>query len=120
MNKISIIVPVYNSENTLDRCIQSILAQTWKDFELILTDDGSDDSSLAICRRYAENDSRVKVFRQSHAGASAARNTGIRHSSGEYLMFVDADDFIEPEMLERFAATAQDTCADYILSGMVV
>ena len=100
--KISVIVPVYNTEKYLDRCIQSILAQTYTNFELLLIDDGSTDSSGVICERYAELDSRVRVFHKENGGASSARNVGLDNARGEFVGFVDADDYVLPEFLSNF------------------
>jgi glycosyltransferase involved in cell wall biosynthesis len=91
---ISVIVPVYNTEKYLDRCIQSILAQTYTDFELLLIDDGSTDSSGAICDKYAEQDSRVRVFHKENGGVTSARKLGVLESCGEYIFLLDADDYI--------------------------
>ena len=108
MPKISIIVPVYKSEKYITRCIDSILAQTFTDFELILVDDGSPDNSGAICDEYASKDSRIKVIHQANSGAAAARNTGIKESIGEYLMFCDSDDYVSPMWLERLVSLADE------------
>ena len=99
--KISIIVPIYNAETYLDNCIKTIINQTYSDFELLLIDDGSTDESYQICKRY-ETDSRVRIYKQGNAGVSAARNKGIQLSTGDYIWFIDADDWIEPEALEKF------------------
>lgn len=96
---ISVIVPVYNAQTYLKRCVDSILCQTYEQLELILVDDGSTDDSSVICDNYAMID-RVKVFHTENAGVSSARNFGIGHATGEYLTFVDADDFISSQMLE--------------------
>lgn len=97
---ISIIVPVYNSEKYLKRCIESILSQTYKDWELILVNDGSSDKSGVICELYVKLDSRIHCFHQKNAGASIARRNGIEHSKGEYISFMDSDDYIDPLYLE--------------------
>lgn len=89
---VSIIVPVYNVERYIDKCINSILEQTYPHIELLLIDDGSPDKSGAICDRYAQKDNRVRVFHKQNAGVSAARNTGINHAKGEFITFVDSDD----------------------------
>lgn len=94
MATISIIVPVYNAAATLRECVNSILSQEFKDFELILVDDGSKDSSPQICDEYAEIDHRVKVFHKENGGVSAARNFGLDHAKGEWITFIDADDYI--------------------------
>lgn len=92
--KISVIVPVYNVEKYLSRCIDSIISQTFSDFELILVDDGSTDSSGKICDEYGKKDGRVKVIHKKNGGQSSARNAGIENSTGEYISFVDSDDWI--------------------------
>ncbi len=97
---ISVIVPVYNAEQYLCECIESILNQTLTDIELILVDDGSPDNSGAICDEYAKKDIRVKVFHQENRGVSAARNLGIDNAQGKYITFVDSDDYIMPYALE--------------------
>lgn len=98
--KISIIVPVYNGEQYLDKCISSIVKQTYRDLELILIDDGSRDGSGIICDRWAEKDPRIKVIHQENQGVSAARNAGLDIAAGEFIGFVDADDEIAPETYE--------------------
>lgn len=90
---ISIIVPVYNSEQTLNRCIDSILGQTYRNFELLLINDGSKDRSGEICDEYASNDSRIRVFHQKNSGPSAARNFGLNQAKGQYVVFQDSDDY---------------------------
>lgn len=98
--KISIIVPVYNVEEFLPTCLDSILSQTFKDFEVICVNDGSPDNSAAILENYAAKDSRIKIITQDNAGLSAARNSGWEQAQGEYLYFLDSDDYIHPQMLE--------------------
>lgn len=98
--KISIIVPVYNVEEFLPTCLDSILSQTFKDFEVICVNDGSPDNSAAILENYAAQDSRIKIITQDNAGLSAARNSGWEQAQGEYLYFLDSDDYIHPQMLE--------------------
>ena len=101
MIRISVIVPVYNVEEYLGRCIDSILAQTVTDFELILIDDGSSDKSPEICDEYKKRDNRIKVIHQENKGAAAARNVGIQNSTGEYIMFCDSDDYVSPYWIEH-------------------
>lgn len=96
---VSIIVPVYNAKKCINRCIDSIMNQTYKNFEVILVDDGSTDGSDLICNDYACKYPNIQVFHQSNAGVSNARNTGITHSKGKYLAFVDADDYVGPDFL---------------------
>ena len=97
MNKpmISVIVPVYNAEKYLQRCVDSILKQSFTDFELLLIDDGSHDRSGELCDEYAKKDNRVRVFHKENGGVSSARNVGLDNASGEYISFVDADDYLE-------------------------
>jgi glycosyltransferase involved in cell wall biosynthesis len=120
MPKISVIVPVYNAEEYLDRCIGSVLAQTFGDFELILVDDGSTDRSPELCEEYAVKDSRIRVIHQRNSGPSAARNTGIRASKGETLTFVDSDDLISPKMLERLYGLMARTGAGMVLCELMM
>ena len=111
MPMVSIIVPVYKAEPYLHRCVDSILSQTFCDFELILVDDGSPDHSGAICDQYAAKDSRIRVIHQENGGPAVARNTGIdwafANSDSQWLMFVDSDDWIHPEMLRYLWEAAQ-------------
>lgn len=112
MPQISVIVPVYKVEPYLHRCVDSILGQTFTDFELILVDDGSPDGCPAICDEYAQQDSRVRVIHQENGGLSAARNAGIdwafEHSNSQWLSFVDSDDWVHPEYLERVLTAATE------------
>ena len=108
MPKLSIIVPVYNVEKYLKVCIDSILKQSYTQFELILVDDGSSDESGNICDDYAKLDKRIVVIHQTNKGVSTARNVGIKHSKGEYISFVDADDFIAPQMYEKMVAILEN------------
>ena len=110
---ISVIVPVYNAEKTLRRCVDSILAQTFEDFELILINDGSKDQSGDICDEYAAKDSRVKTIHKTNGGVSSARNAGLRIAQGEYIAFIDSDDYIDNDYLLGF----KHYDADLIISG---
>lgn len=109
---ISIIVPVYKAEKYLRRCIESILAQTYQNIEVLLVDDGSPDGSGAICDEYAEKDSRVRVFHKENAGVSSARNLGLREAKGEYIGFVDADDYIDKTMYDTLLNNLVKESAD--------
>lgn len=100
MMTISVIIPVYNAESYLGRCIDSVLAQTFQDFELILVEDGSPDNCSALCELYAKKDNRIRVIHQVNQGQAAARNNGVSVAQGEWISFVDADDLIHPQMLE--------------------
>ncbi len=113
---ISIIVPVYNTEKYLHRCIDSVLAQTYQDFELLLIDDGSKDSSGAICDEYAAQDTRVRVFHKENGGVSSARNVGLDNVQGEWVTFVDSDDYIEENFLKSFEGNLD---ADLVVGGMI-
>ena len=103
MTKISVIVPVYNAEKYLCRCIDSILSQTFTDFELLLINDGSKDGSDAICDEYAAKDNRVRVFHKENGGVSSARNLGLDNAKGEWITFVDSDDFIPSDSLKSLS-----------------
>lgn len=109
---ISVIIPVYRVEAYLRRCVDSVLAQTYNDMEVILVDDGSDDGCPAICDGYAGADSRVRVIHQQNAGLSGARNTGIEAAKGEFLAFVDSDDYLAPTFLERLYLACTETDSD--------
>lgn len=111
---ISIIVPVYNAEKYLYRCIDSVLSQSFTDFELILVDDGSKDCSAQICEDYAKKDHRIRVIHQPNSGVSAARNRGIERAKGEYISFIDADDWIEQNMYNLLLEKAFTMDADYV------
>lgn len=117
---ISIIVPVYNAEMTLARCMDSVLAQSFRAFEVILIDDGSRDGSGALCDRYCAVDSRIRVIHQENAGVSAARNAGIRLAEGDYLLFLDSDDALEAEALCRYAEAAENHSYDVVIGSLAV
>ncbi len=112
MEKISVIVPVYNNEKYLHQCIDSILEQSYKNLEIILVDDGSTDGSVQICDEYGQKDDRVKVLHQVNGGISAARNAGLNLASGDYIAFVDSDDFLDKNMYERLLHILQANNAD--------
>ncbi|MBQ3277513.1 MAG: glycosyltransferase [Oscillospiraceae bacterium] len=110
--KISIIVPVFRTEAFLRRCVDSILSQTFRDWELLLIDDGSDDGAPAICDEYTTADSRIRVIHKPNGGLSSARNTGLDDARGEYVTFIDSDDFVAPEFLETLLMLAESYGAD--------
>lgn len=115
MPQVSVIVPVYNAEKYLAQCVDSILAQTLRDMEVILVDDGSTDASPALCDTYAEKDSRVRVIHKPNGRAASARNAGLKIARGEFIAFVDSDDWIAPDMYEKMAAADADVClCDYV------
>lgn len=117
---ISIVVPIYNVEKYLSRCIESILAQTYKQLEIILVNDGSIDNSLILCKKYQNLDARIKVIDQPNAGPANARNNGIKIAQGNYIGFVDSDDEIKIDFFEKLASAAISTKADVICSDIIL
>lgn len=109
MKAISIIVPIYNSAATLKTCVNSILQQTYEDYELLLIDDGSIDESFQICEQYEKTDSRVRIFKKQNGGVSSTRNFGIEKASGKFLFFMDSDDYIPPEYLQYMVSAANNS-----------
>lgn len=112
MSAVSVIVPVYGAEAVLPKCVESVLAQTLSDWELLLVDDGSPDQSGKLCDRYAEEDSRIRVLHKPNGGVSSARNLGMREARGTFLLFVDSDDWIAPDMCEKLLTAARSANAD--------
>lgn len=117
MDTVSIIVPVYNAGKYINACLDSILKQTYRRFEVILVNDGSNDVSGRICDSYAKKDERVTVYHRSNAGVSASRNFGLARARGKYILFVDADDTIEPDMLEECVGLAERYQAELVISS---
>lgn len=117
---ISIIIPVYNSEKYLSKCIDSVLAQTFTDYELILVDDGSTDRSAVICDDYAIKDARIKVIHKENGGVSTARNIGLINASGDYIGFIDSDDYVEPNMYTVLFELIQKHECDISICGFKV
>lgn len=115
MVKVSIIVPIYNAEKYLHRCVDSLLAQDFSDYEILLIDDGSLDASSKICDDYAQKECKVKVFHQKNSGVAAARQLGIEQAQGEYTIHVDADDWVDAAMLKELWSKAEDTKADMVI-----
>lgn len=115
MPRVSIIVPVYKAEAYLHRCVDSVLAQTFTDFELLLIDDGSPDRSGEICDEYAQKDSRIRVIHKTNGGVSSARQRGQDVACGKYTIHVDPDDWVEPTMLEELYQKAKDDNADMVI-----
>ena len=113
--QISVIVPVYNVERYLEKCVRSVLNQTFADFELILIDDGSTDGSTALCDRLENIDSRIRVIHQENRGLAAARNRGIEASRGQYLIFLDSDDYWSGNVLDELLKTLRETGAEMVL-----
>lgn len=119
MPQVSVIVPVYNAEKYIERCVNSILSQTFTDFELILVDDGSSDSSGDICDALKQTDDRIYVIHKANGGASSARNEGISAAKGDYICFVDADDYVEVDFIRSLMDTQKKHRADFICAGHI-
>ncbi len=120
MPKISIIIPCFNVEKYLSRCLDSIINQTFKDLEIICIDDASSDNTVKILEEYAKKDNRIKVILQSHAGQSVARNKGLKIISGQYVSFIDSDDWVDIEYYEHLISIAEQHDADIVVSGMKI
>lgn len=118
MVKISIIVPVYNTAKYLDKCIQTLIKQTLEDIEIIFIDDGSEDGSAEILKNYAKNDKRISILNQNHKRQGAARNYGLSIAQGEYIGFVDSDDWVELDMFEKLYYQAKETDSDIVMCSM--
>lgn len=114
---VTVVVPVYRTEKYLDRCITSIVNQTYHSLEILLVDDGSPDRCPQMCDDWAQRDSRIRVIHKENAGAGMARNTGIENASGEYICFIDSDDYIDPNMIAGAFAAAEEIAADIVLYG---
>ena len=119
MVKISIIVPVFNMENHLGECLDSIITQSFKDIEIICVNDGSTDNSLEILKKYQDNDSRIKIITQNNKGLSAARNTGLDHANGDYIYFIDSDDYLEPNALSEIYEMSKKKNLDLLIFKLV-
>jgi glycosyltransferase involved in cell wall biosynthesis len=117
MSVISIIVPIYNVEKYLRDCMDSLINQSYKNLEIILVDDGSNDSCGELCEEYALNDSRIKVVHKINAGLGRARNTGLSYATGEYIYFLDSDDWLELRFFERMLRVIEDYGADMVICG---
>lgn len=120
MTKISIIIPVYNVEKYISRCIESIIIQTFKDWELLLINDGSIDSSGNICEIYAKRDWRIKIIQKRNGGVSETRNLGLDMADGEYITFIDADDWIEPDYLEKMYDDIKKMNVEILITGYII
>ena len=114
---VSIVLPIYNVEKYLDRCIESVINQTYRNLEILLVDDGSPDDCPQKCEEWAKKDGRIKVIHKANAGLGYARNTGIENASGEYICFFDSDDYIDPSTIEKAYNTAQKNNSDMVLFG---
>ncbi len=118
--KISVIVPIFNSLNWLDKCIFSIVNQTYKNLEIILIDDGSNDGSSNLCDTYAKKDERIIVIHKSNEGLSLARNAGLKIATGEFVLFADSDDYLEDNMLEKLILSQKQDNADMVICGFIM
>lgn len=118
MAKLSVIIPVYNAEDTLCRCVDSIISQDYPELEIILIDDGSCDNSLEICNKYADMDCRIIVHHKKNEGLVAARKTGVELATGEYIGFVDSDDFVDSDMYSSIMREADSSGADIVVGGI--
>lgn len=116
MDKVSIIVPIYGIEQFISQCIESLLNQTYLNLEIILVDDGSKDRSGKICDEYAKKDSRITVYHKQNGGLTSARNYGLERTTGEWIMHIDGDDWIEPDAVERLLNEANKTNADIVFA----
>ena len=114
---ISVIVPIYGVEKYLPECIESVTRQTYDNLQIILVDDGSRDGCGAICDRYARTDNRIVVVHQENGGAAAARNAGLRLAQGDYISFLDGDDYLEPDAYENMLAAMEEHGADIVHGG---
>lgn len=120
MPLVSIIIPVYNAEKTLRRCLDSLVSQTYKNIEVLLIDDGSVDSSSLICREYCDKYEYFKYYYQHNSGPSTARNYGIEQSKGKYVYFVDSDDYVEPEIIEKMVDVAEINSAEMVICNFFI
>lgn len=118
MSKVSLIIPVYNVEIYLERCIESVLNQTYRDLEIILVNDGSTDTSGVMCDNFSQQDKRIKVIHQLNAGLSEARNTGLKYITGDFVMFVDSDDWLERDAVSFLLEQLQRNNADMVVGGV--
>lgn len=114
---VTIVVPIYNVEKYLEKCLNSIIKQTYKNLEIICVDDGSPDNSIEILNIFAKKDSRIKIIRQENQGLSGARNTGINNATGKYIMFIDSDDWIELDMVELMVTKMKKSNLDLVICG---
>ena len=119
MVKISIIIPVYNTEQYIEECLESIVCQNFIDFEAIFVDDDSQDASFAIIKEFAKRDRRIKLYHQNKAGVSVARNLGLKHAQGDYIVFIDSDDTITSNYLDQLYQCVTKNSPDIVLSGLI-
>lgn len=120
MIKVSIIIPIYNAQTYLKKCLDSVTGQTLREIEIILINDGSSDNSLNICKEYARKDKRIKVIDKKNEGVSKARNTGLLYAKGEYISFIDSDDWVEPNMIEELYNSATVNNAEFCMCNFII
>ena len=118
--KVSVIIPIYNVEGYVSKCLESLLAQSFGDFEVLCIDDASPDHSAEVVREFQQKDPRIRLLQQEHAGVSAARNLGIANAKGEYIAFVDGDDWLASDALEKLVMAAESNCAHIVVSSAEV
>ena len=119
VQKVSVVIPVYNVERYIEQCLTNLIYQTYKNLEIIIVDDGSPDSSNLIYKKYAANDGRIKIIKQKNQGLSCARNIGLKHATGDYVHFMDADDYIDLDYYEKIIEGNKDINADIIAAGVI-
>lgn len=119
MKKVSVIIPMYNTEPYIRQCIWSVMSQTFRDLEILVIDDGSTDRSLELCKKCSEADDRIRILSQRNQGVSAARNYGLEEAAGEYVFFLDSDDAIHPLLIEEFVRQADISQADMVFCGYI-
>ena len=112
ISKVSVIIPVYNSEAFLRQCIQSVIRQTYQNMEVLIIDDGSTDQSREVCEQFCRKDGRIRLYRQENKGVSSARNLGLEAAAGEYVFFLDSDDAIHPSLIEAAVCQAEVSKAE--------
>ena len=118
LQKISVIIPAYNSSKSINKCIDSIITQTYNNLEIIVLNDGSKDNTLDIIKNYEKTDKRIKIIDKENTGVANTRNKGINVSSGEYLMFIDSDDYIDKDYIENMYKEMIENNSDIVVSGM--
>ena len=116
MELVSIIVPIYNTEEYIDKCVESIINQTYKEIEIILIDDGSTDNSPILCDKWEEKDKRIHVIHLKNGGVSRARNIGLKNANGKYISFIDSDDYVESNFIEVMIEEFMKEKADIVIS----
>lgn len=115
--KVTVVLPIYNVEKYLDRCVESVTSQTYGNLEIILVDDGSPDGCPAMCDNWAKRDHRIKVVHKANAGLGMARNTGLDNATGEYIFFFDSDDYVSPAIVEKCVGSAEENSSDAVIFG---